>query len=139
MPISPLPDDGEDEAEDEQVDFERIDKPRTESECLELLASAYEKGDFQEMSLYYALATTCRLEREPTNDLITHRIKSRENMYDHLVQNLKALPDQSVQVIDGTPWGHEGALQIKSHEAELIVYLDLNEDGFIQTLHEIWQ
>ena len=60
-------------------------------------------------------------------------------MYEHLTQNLTALPERSVHVIDGAPWGHEGALQVKSPQAELIVYLDLDEDGSIQTLHEIWQ
>lgn len=138
-PISLLPDGGEGEEKDEQADFERIDKPRTESEYVDMLASAYKKGDFHEIVLYYSFALTCRLEREPANDFITYRVKDRESMYEHLTQNLPALPERSVQVIDGAPWGHEGALQVKSPKAELIVYLDLNEDGSIQTMHEIWQ
>lgn len=79
------------------------------------------------------------MKREPANDFITHCIKGRESMYDHLVQSLMALPDQSVRVIDGARWGRDSVLQIKSTKAELIVYLDLDEDGSIQTLHEIWQ
>lgn len=134
-----MPDGGEGEEKDEQADFERIDKPRTEFEYLDMLASAYKKGDFHEIALYYSFALTCRLEREPANDFITYRVKDRESMYEHLTQNLTALPERSIQVIDGAPWGHEGALQIKSPKAELIVYLDLDEDGSIQTLHEIWQ
>lgn len=43
-------------------------------------------------------------------------------MYNYLMQNLTALPERSVQVIDGSSWEHEKALQIKSPKAELITY-----------------
>ena len=104
-----------------------------------MLASAYEKGDFQEIGMYYGFAAKCRLEREPANDSIAHRVKDRESMYDHLMQNLSALPERSLQIIDGLPWGHQKALQIQSPKAGLITYIDLNEEGYIQTMHEIWQ
>ncbi len=60
-------------------------------------------------------------------------------MYNYLMQNLTALPERSVQVIDGSSWEHEKALQIKSPKAELITYIDLNEEGYIQTVYEIWR
>ncbi len=135
--ISPMP--GGDEEEEVPEEWERIDKPHTESEWLDMLASAYEKGNFQEIGLYYGFTAECHLEREPANDSIAHRVKDRESMYDHLMQNLSALPEQSVQVIDGSPWGHQKALQIQSPKAGLITYIDLNEEGYIQTMHEIWQ
>ena len=103
------------------------------------MASAYEKGNFQEMNLYYGFTADCHLDREPSNDIITHSIKNRESMYEHFMQNLTALPKRTVQVIDGALWGHKSVLRIMSSEAELISYVDLNEEGYIQILHEIWQ
>lgn len=126
------------EEEDASENWERVDKPHTESEFLDMLASAYEKGDFQEESLYFGFSTNCRLEQEPANDIITHDVKDRETMYEHFMQNLVKLPNRIVQITGDAPKGHQGALRVKSPKGELFTYITLNEEGYIETLHEKW-
>lgn len=134
--IRPLPDDKKDDIPEK---WERVNVPHTEPEWLDILASAYKGRSFQDAALYYGFAVDCDLKRQPGGDSHMDAVSDRESMYDHLKQNLEALPDATIEAIDGAPWGHTGALRITSPQAELIAFVTLNEEGYIQTMHEIWQ